>query len=98
VPGELAARAGTLAAVRGEYVILDLETGLQLDGQPDDPLASAGRGEAWQPAHDRDVWHLRSARDPHGVHYRLVQVLGGPDLDPGWYENTVENLDTSESG
>jgi hypothetical protein len=84
--------------MRGEYVILDLETGLQLDGQPDDTLASAGRGEAWQPANDRGVWHLRSARDPHGVPYRLVQVLGGPDLDPGWYENTVENLDTSESG
>jgi hypothetical protein len=98
VPGELATPAGSLAAMRGEYVVLDLETGLQLDGQPDDPLASAGRGEAWLAADDRGVWHLRSARDPHGVTYRLVQVFGGPDLDPRWYENTVENLETSEGG
>jgi hypothetical protein len=82
--------------VGAEYVVIDLETGLQLEGQPDDPLASAGRGEAWQRPNDRDVWHLRSPRDPRGVEYRLVQVFGGPDHDPAWYENSVENLDTSE--
>lgn len=82
--------------VRSEYVIVDLETGMELDGQPDDPLASAGRGEAWRPANDHGVWHLRGHRDPRGVTYRLVQVFGGPNLDPGWYENTIENLDTSE--
>ena len=84
-----------MSAVRSEYVIVDLETGLELDGQPDDPLASAGRGEAWQPPNDRDVWRLRGRHDPRGVAYRLVQVFGGPNLDPAWYENTVENLDTS---
>lgn len=80
----------------GEYVVVDLETGLELRGQPDDPLESAGRGEAWQRAGERGVWHLRGARDPHGASYRWVQVFGGPDRDPAWYENTVENLDTSE--
>lgn len=84
-----------MGAVRSEYVIVDLETGQQLDGEPDDPLASVGRGEAWQPP-DGGVWHLRGRHDPPGVRYRLVQVFGGPALDPSWYENTVENLDTSE--
>jgi hypothetical protein len=42
------------------------------------------------------VWHLRDRRDPSWADYRLVQVFGGPNLDPNWYENTVENLDTSE--
>jgi len=78
------------------YVVMDLETGMALHGQPNDPLASAGRGEAWQPANDPGVWHLRDRRDPPGVSYRLVQVFGGADRDPAWYENTVENLDTSE--
>jgi hypothetical protein len=79
-----------------EYLIIDLETGLVLEGEPDDPLASVGRGEAWQPADHPGEWHLRADRDPPGVRYRSVQVFGGPDLDPNWYENTVENLDTSE--
>ena len=82
--------------MRGEYIVVDLETGQDLGGRPDDQLASAGRGEAWQPPSDPGVWRLRDRRDPQGVPYRLLQVFGGPDLDPGWYENTVENLDTSE--
>jgi hypothetical protein len=82
--------------VSSEYVVVDLETGLQLEGQPDDPLASVGRGEAWQPPNDPGTWRLRSPRDRPGVAYRLVQVFGGPSLDPAWYENTVENLETSE--
>ncbi|HEX5241008.1 MAG TPA: hypothetical protein VFW20_08425 [Candidatus Limnocylindrales bacterium] len=82
--------------MRGEYVVVDLETGLTLEGQPDDPLASVSRGEAWQPPNDRGRWHLRSRGDPPWARYRLVQVFGGPNLDPNWYENTVENLDTSE--
>jgi hypothetical protein len=79
-----------------EYVVVDLQTGLQLDGRPDSPLAAVGRGEAWRRPNDPEVWHLRTPRDPHGVEYRLVQVFGGPDLDPAWYQNAVENLDTSE--
>jgi hypothetical protein len=82
--------------VRSEYRIVDLATGQDLGGQPDDRLASAGRGEAWRRSIDPAVWQLRDQRDPPGVRYRVVQVFGGPDLDPGWYENTVENLDTSE--
>jgi hypothetical protein len=82
--------------VRSEYVVLDLETGLLLDGEPDDQLASAGRGEAWQRPNEPGLWHLRGDRDPRGTTYRHVQVFGGPDLDPSWYENTVENLETSE--
>jgi hypothetical protein len=82
--------------VRSEYLIVDLETGQQLAGEPDDPLASAGRGEAWQRPGDRGVWHLRSRHDPRGVTYRIVQIFGGPDFDPAWYDNTVENLETSE--
>ena len=81
--------------VRSEYVIVDLETGLQLDGEPDDPLASAGRGGAWHHPGD-GVWRLRGRHDPRGVRYRVVQVFGGPDLDPAWYENTIENVETSE--
>jgi hypothetical protein len=82
--------------VGSEYLVVDLQTGLQLEGQPDDPLASAGRGDAWQHPNDPGVWRLRSARDPPGIEYRQVQVFGGPSLDPAWYEDTVENLDTSE--
>lgn len=85
-----------MKGVPSEYLIVDLETGLQLDGQPDDPLASAGRGEAWQRPGDGGVWRLRDRHDPRGIAYRLVQVFGGPDFDPSWYENTIENLDTSE--
>jgi hypothetical protein len=82
--------------MESEYLVVDLESGIDLGGRPDDPLASVGRGEAWQPPFDPGVWHLRDPRDPQGVPYRLVQVFGGPDLDPNWYENTVENLETSE--
>jgi hypothetical protein len=86
----------TAAGSPSEWLVQDLETGLFLEGVPDVALASASRGEAWMPANDPGVWHLRSPRDPRGVAYRLVQVFGGPDLDPDWYENTVENLETSE--
>lgn len=82
--------------MQGEYVVIDLATGQDLGGRPDDQLASAGHGEAWQRPNDPGTWHLRDRRDPAGVPYRLVQVFGGPTLDPDWYENTVENLDTSE--
>ncbi|HJW21516.1 MAG TPA: hypothetical protein VJ506_03715 [Candidatus Limnocylindrales bacterium] len=79
-----------------EWVIQDLETGVFLDGIPDDPLASTSRGWAWQRPDEPRLWRLRDRRDPPGVHYRLVQVFGGPAMDPDWYENSVENLDTSE--
>ena len=85
-----------MARSSSEWVIQDLATGAFLDGVPDDPLASASRGWAWQRPGDPGVWRLRDRRDPPGARYRLVQVFGGPDLDPEWYENTVENLDTSE--
>ena len=85
-----------MAGMRTEWLVQDLETGLILDGVPDDPLASASRGWAWQKPGEPGVWHLRAPRDPQGVSYRLVQVFGGPDLDPGWYDNTVENLETVE--
>jgi hypothetical protein len=78
-----------------EFTVLDLETGQSLAGEPADALIAQGTGEAWQPANDPGVWHLRSNRDPQGVQYRLVRVLG-PRGDPNWYEDTVENLDTSE--
>ena len=81
---------------QAEWVVQDLETGQIVDGVPDIPLASAGRGWAWQPANDPGVWHLRDRSDPSGAVYRLVQVYGGPNLDPKWYENTIENLETSE--
>ena len=79
-----------------EWVIQDLETGTFLQGAPDAPLASVGRGWAWQPSGVDRTWRLRDRRDPPNVRYRLVQVFGGPDLDPDWYEDTIENLDTSE--
>jgi hypothetical protein len=79
-----------------EWVIQDLETGAFLEGVPDDPLASAARGWAWQRPGEPRVWRLRDRRDPPGVRYRLVQVFGGPGPEPDWYENSVENLDTSE--
>jgi hypothetical protein len=78
-----------------EFMVLDLETGQILEGEPAGDLIARGSGEAWQPASDPGVWHLRSNRDPGGVPYRLVQVVG-PGGDPNWYEDTVENLDTSE--
>jgi hypothetical protein len=80
-----------------EYVLVDVETGDIVDGDATDDLASVSRGEAWRPSTDPGRWHLRSRNDPPGVEYRQIQVLGGPDGDPNWYENTVENLDTSES-
>jgi hypothetical protein len=79
-----------------EWLVQDLETGAFLDGAPDDPLAAMSRGWAWQRPDEPGVWRLRDRRDPPGVRYRLVQVFGGPDRDPAWFENTVENLDTSE--
>jgi hypothetical protein len=81
-----------------EFAVLDLETGLLLGGEPSSDLVAAGQGEAWQPANDRGRWHLRDRRDPRGVEYRNVRVVGGPDLDPNWYEDTVENLETAEGG
>lgn len=78
-----------------EFVVLDLETGQLLGGEPDKALAVRGSGDAWRAASDPAVWHLRSDRDPKGTLYRSVRVLG-PGGDPNWYENTVENLDTSE--
>jgi hypothetical protein len=78
------------------FSILDLETGGFLEGDPDEALAARGSGDAWQPASDPDVWHLRSDRDPRGTPYRSVRVFG-PGGDSNWYEDTVENLDTSES-
>ena len=81
-----------------EWVIQDLETGVVLGGVPDDQQASASRGWAWQRPGEPGVWRLRDRHDPPGARYRLVQVFGGPDMDPDWYENTVENLDTSEGG
>lgn len=77
------------------YVIVDAPTGEVLHGQPDSTLAAASTGEAWQPTIEGN-WQLRRADDPPMVQYRLVQVVGGPAFDPDWYENTVENLDTSE--
>jgi hypothetical protein len=78
-----------------EFTVLDLQTGQFLDGEPADALIAQGSGDAWRPANDPGVWHLRSDRDPRGVEYRLVRVVG-PGGDPNWYEDTVENLDTSE--
>jgi hypothetical protein len=78
-----------------EFSVLDIESGQFLEGEPGGALIEQGLGEAWQPADDLGVWHLRSDRDPRGVVYRLVRVIG-PDGDPNWFEDTVENLDTSE--
>jgi hypothetical protein len=77
-----------------EYVVVDVETGDVLAGEPEAPLASVSTGWAWMDS--AGTWHLQRADDPSGLSYRLLQVLGGPQLDPHWYENTVENLDTSE--
>jgi hypothetical protein len=81
-----------------EFAVVDLETGLLLEGEPSSDLIAAGQGEAWRSVNDRGRWHLRDRRDPRGIAYRLVQVVGGPNLDPNWYEDTVENLETSEGG
>jgi hypothetical protein len=82
--------------MRSEFAVLDRETGRLLEGKPSDELIAVGRGEAWRKPFTRADWRLRGRHDPPGTTYRLVQVVGGPDLDPYWYENTVENLDTSE--
>jgi hypothetical protein len=78
-----------------EFVVLDLETGQFLEGEPDGALAARGSGDAWQAAGDPRIWHLRSDRDPRATRYRSVRILG-PGGNPNWYEDTVENLDTSE--
>lgn len=78
-----------------EFTVVDLESGEAFEGEPAGDLIGQGTGEGWRPANDPLVWHPRRAGDPHGIAYRLVQVVG-PGGDPNWYENTVENLDTSE--
>ena len=79
-----------------EFVVIDVETGRPLEGDPSSELIAVGRGEAWRRPFSRAEWRLRGRHDPAGVTYRLVEVVGGPDLDPDWYEDTVENLETSE--
>ena len=81
-----------MTRAEAEWLIQDLETGAPVGGVPDDPLAMASRGWAWQRPGEPGVWRLRQSGDPPGARYRLVQVFGGPALDPNWYEN----LDTSE--
>jgi hypothetical protein len=68
--------SGNAARMASEFSVLDLETGQFLEGEPDGALVALGIGEAWQPANDPGVWHLRSDRDPRGARYRLVRVLG----------------------
>ena len=77
------------------FAVVDLETGELLEGVPGDDLIVQGSGDAWQFTDEPGLWHSRTDGDPPGISYRLVQVVVRGD-DPGWYENTVENLDTSE--
>ncbi len=84
-----------------EFIVIDQASGDILDGEPTQELMARGSGEAWwSPAApaapgDPGTWHLRHPLDRAGSACRSVQVLC-PGGDPDWYENTVENLETSE--